>query len=36
MGDTPVIMENVSNVNMGDIGSDVSEAELEEFINTTL
>lgn len=35
MGDTPVIMESISNVNMGDIGSDVTEAELEEFINNT-
>jgi hypothetical protein len=36
MGDTPVIMESVGNVNMGNIGSDVSEAQLEEYINTTL
>lgn len=37
MGDTPLIMESISqNVNLGSIGSDISEAELEEYINTTL
>jgi hypothetical protein len=37
MGDTPIIMENLSqNVNLSDIDMDISESELEEYINTTL
>jgi hypothetical protein len=37
IGDTPVILESLGqNVNLTDISSDVSDAELEEYISTTL
>ena len=37
IGDTPIILENLGqNVNLADISSDISDAELEEYISTTL
>ena len=37
IGDTPMILENLGqNVNLTDISSDISDAELEEYISTTL
>jgi len=37
MGDTPVIMESLSqNLNLTSIGNEISDAELEQYINTTL
>ena len=37
VGDTPMILENLGqNVNLTDISSDISDAELEDYISTTL
>jgi len=37
VGDTPLILESLGqNVNLSDISSDISDAELEEYISTTL
>jgi predicted house-cleaning NTP pyrophosphatase (Maf/HAM1 superfamily) len=36
MGDTPMIMESISNVNLDNFSAHFTEAELEEYINTTL
>lgn len=36
MGDTPLIMESLREINLSAVGSDVSEADIEEYINTTL
>jgi len=37
LGDTPLIMESLSqNLNLTNIGNEISDAELEDYINTTL